>query len=106
MQTSQCFLFVCYKPYLQAKDIMKIKAVNFASQFVIASPSFSQHGLWKVFTLRHSRHVGGRKQKITHLRLLFVHQQLHIAALLSVSLEIGCKPPIPLLNSMTMHDTL
>ena len=25
---------------------------------------------------------------------LFVHQQLYIAALLSVSLDIGCKPPI------------
>ena len=47
-----------------------------------------------VFTLRHSRHVGGRKQKISNELLLFVHQQLYIAALLSVSLEIGCKPPI------------
>ena len=44
--------------------------------------------------LRHSRHVGGRKQKISRWLLLFVHQQLYIAALLSVSLEIGCKPPI------------
>ena len=44
--------------------------------------------------LRHSRHVGGRKQKISNQLLLFVHQQLYIAALLSVSLEIGCKPPI------------
>ena len=47
-----------------------------------------------VFTLRHSGHVGGRKQKISNEHLLFVHQQLYIAALLSVSLEIGCKPPI------------
>ena len=47
-----------------------------------------------IFTLRHGRHVGGRKQKISHYLLLFVHQQLYIAALLSVSLEIGCKPPI------------
>ena len=47
-----------------------------------------------VFTLRHSRHVGGRKQKISNQLLLFVHQQLYIAALLSVSLKIGCKPPI------------
>ena len=34
------------------------------------------------------------KQKISHWLLLFVHQQLHIAPLLSVSLEVGCKPPI------------
>ena len=38
---------------------------------------------WLVFTLRHGRHVGGRKPKIS------VHQQLYMAALLSVSLEIG-----------------
>jgi len=36
-----------------------------------------------VFTLRHSRHVDGRKQKISHQLLL-----------LSLSLEIGCKPSI------------
>ena len=48
-----------------------------------------------VFTLRRSSHVGRRKQKISYSLLLFVHQQLYIAALLSVSLEIGCcKPPI------------
>ena len=56
-----------------------------------------------VFTLRHSRHVGGQKQKIFHQLLLFVHQQLYIAALSSLSLEIGCKPPIaflPLCNKI------
>lgn len=42
--------------------------------------------------LRHSRHVGGQKQKISNLLLLFVHQPLYIAALLSMSLQIGCKP--------------
>ena len=42
-----------------------------------------------VFTLRHRRHVGGRKQKIS-LPLLFVDQPLpYIAALLSVFLEIS-----------------
>ena len=46
-----------------------------------------------VFTLRHSCHVGGLKQQISNQLLLFVHQQLYIAALLSVSLDIGCKPP-------------
>ena len=45
--------------------------------------------------LRQSRHVSGRKQKISNELPLFVHQQLlYIVALLSVSLEIGCKPPI------------
>ena len=43
------------------------------------------------FTLHHRRDVGERKQKISHLLLLFVHQQLYIADLLSVSLEISCK---------------
>ena len=33
-------------------------------------------------------------EKISHYLLLFVHQQLYIAPFLSVSLEIGCKPPI------------
>ena len=47
-----------------------------------------------VFTLGHSCHAGGRKQKISHQLFLFLHQQLYIAALSSLSLEIGCKPPI------------
>ena len=37
---------------------------------------------------------GGRKQKISHLLLLSVYQQLYISALLSVSLGIARKPPI------------
>ena len=41
-----------------------------------------------------SCHVSGRKQKISNELPLFVHQQLYIVALLSVSLEIACKPPI------------
>ena len=32
--------------------------------------------------------------RLPHQLLLFVQKQLYIAALLSVSLEIGCKPPI------------
>ena len=52
------------------------------------------------FTLCHSRHVGGRKQKISHYLVLLVHQQLYLAALfISVSLEIGCKPLIGTLGS-------
>ena len=42
-----------------------------------------------VFTLRHSRHVGGRKLKISHQLLLFVHQQWYIAALLTGQLPSG-----------------
>ena len=35
---------------------------------------------------------------------MFVHQQLYIAALLSVSLEIGCKPPIDELRIFFQHN--
>ena len=63
------------------------------------------NGVQVVFTLRHSRHVGGRKQKISNQLLLFFHQQLYIAALLSVSLEIGCKPSIVNCQSMRLQIT-
>ena len=58
-----------------------------------------------VFTLHPSRHgnVGGRKQKISHWLLLFAHQQLYIAALLSLCLEIGCKPPIELFTFVVSY---
>ena len=39
------------------------------------------------FSLRHRGHVGGQEQKISHLLLLFVHQQLYITLLLSLSLR-------------------
>ena len=35
--------------------------------------------------------------------LLFVHRQLYIATLLSVSLEIGCKPPITTGNPLRIE---
>ena len=41
-----------------------------------------------------SPHVGGRKQKISHYPLLFVHQESYISLLLLVSLEVGSKRPI------------
>ena len=51
-----------------------------------------------VFTLRHRRHVGGRKQKIIFSVAPFVHPPAIIEqcslVLLSVSLEIGYKPSI------------
>ena len=57
-----------------------------------------------VFMLRHSHHAGGRKQKISPYLLLFIHQQyLYIAAVLSVSLEIGCKLPIHVVGKFFSH---
>ena len=58
------------------------------------SQSLKSRSLQVVFTLRHSHKVGGRQQKISNQLLLFVHQQLYIAALSSVSPEICCKPPM------------
>ena len=56
----------------------------------MAAVTSRENNLKVIFTLRHRRHVGGRKQKVSHKLLLFVHQQLYIAALLFVSLETGC----------------
>ena len=52
----------------------------------------SRTELQVVFTYVSICHISGRKRKISYQLLLFVHQQLYSAALLSVSLEIGCKP--------------
>ena len=82
--------------FIQNKQIQKFWVLG--SSFYRSS--FQRHPSKEqvVFTLRRGRHVGGRKQKISYQLLSCFHQQLCVAASLSVSLKIGCKPPIPLEN--------
>ena len=77
--------FFCLK--YCCRDVLVILQKEFLKKLFLVYKWFSRYVIAAML-------VDDRKQKISHWLLLFVHQQLYIAALLSESLEIGCKPPI------------